>query len=120
MPALNFKRQFAALVESGQKRQTIRRRGKIKFAVGDRLYLYTGQRTSQCRKLGEAIVTAVREVVIDDLGVAIEGRRLTGAGVAFLAANDGFDTPAGFFEFFDEQRDGRAFLGRLIHWKLER
>lgn len=57
MPAFNFQPRFADLVESGQKTQTIRktRRGK----VGDTVYLYTGQRTKNCRKLGEGIVEEV-------------------------------------------------------------
>ena len=55
MPALNFQKQFAAIVESGQKRQTIRayRKGGRDPKPGDTLYLYTGMRTKQCRKLGE-------------------------------------------------------------------
>lgn len=52
MPAYNFRKQFAPLVESGQKRQTIRTIGKRRHArAGEPLQLYTGQRTKACRKL---------------------------------------------------------------------
>lgn len=52
MPAYNFQKQFAPLVESGQKRQTIRAIGKRRHArPGESLQLYTGQRTKACRKL---------------------------------------------------------------------
>ena len=78
MPALNFKVAWAdavalgarlanceiapvAMVDLIPKRTTIRRLGRAK--LGDTLYLYTGQRTKECRKLGEALclfVTPVR------------------------------------------------------------
>ena len=51
MPALNFKKQFAEKVETGEKRQTVRAKRKRAFVVGDKLYLYTGMRTKYCRKL---------------------------------------------------------------------
>jgi hypothetical protein len=52
MPAYNFQKQFAPLVQSGEKRQTIRTLGKRSHAQpGNKLQLYTGMRTKQCRKL---------------------------------------------------------------------
>ncbi|WP_150213004.1 hypothetical protein [Candidatus Tokpelaia sp.] len=65
MVVYNFKEQFADLVASGEKCQTIRRLGKRSHArAGDRLQLYTGQRTKSCRKLGEAICTSVTPIKI--------------------------------------------------------
>ena len=54
MPLLGFKKQFAPLVEEGQKRQTIRakRRDGRNPHAGETLFLYTGLRTKSCRKLG--------------------------------------------------------------------
>lgn len=49
MVAFNFMPQFAPLVASGTKTQTIRQTARAK--PGDRLQLYTGQRTKACRKL---------------------------------------------------------------------
>lgn len=75
MPALNFQTQwadavwigahhangqFAAVGHEIPKRTTIRRPGRVQ--VGNMLYLYTGQRTPQCRKLGEALCLAVTQV----------------------------------------------------------
>lgn len=62
MPSFNFQASFAAAVESGQKTQTIRKTCRAK--VGDAAYLYTGQRTKQCRKLGEGIVNGLHRVEI--------------------------------------------------------
>ena len=49
MVAFSFKAQFADLVASGKKTQTIRQTARAK--PGDRLQLYTGMRTKKCRKL---------------------------------------------------------------------
>lgn len=80
MPALSFQKQFADQVATGKKRQTIRAWRKRPFFTGDKLYLYTGLRTSSCRKLGEAVAARVVAIVIgtgkcgDEIDVA--GRRL--------------------------------------------
>ena len=75
MPALNFQKQWADAVEVGAllangwctppnpckpKRTTIRKPGRAK--PGQVLYLYTGQRTASCRKLGEVLCLAVTPV----------------------------------------------------------
>lgn len=60
MPAIGFKKQFAKLIESGEKTQTYRQEGwKNLVQVGDRITLYTGLRTKKCRKLGDGIVRSV-------------------------------------------------------------
>ena len=65
MPLLNFQKRFVTQVESGRKRQTIRAMRKIPFKVGDKLFLYTGLRTKDCRKLGEVICERVRHILIE-------------------------------------------------------
>jgi hypothetical protein len=49
----------------GMKRQTIRALRKYPFKVGDNLYLYTGCRTKQARKLGEAQAREVFTIGMD-------------------------------------------------------
>lgn len=58
MPALTFT-VFVDKILSGEKRQTIRPPRKHPIKVGDKLYLYAHQRTKNCRKLGEAVCSAV-------------------------------------------------------------
>ena len=67
MPLLGFQEQFASLAEFGEKRQTIRacRKDGRDPKVGGTLHLYTGLRTEQCRKLGEAVVSEVLPFGID-------------------------------------------------------
>lgn len=52
---------FIDKILSGEKRQTIRKDGKKwkNVKVGDKLTLYTGLRTKDCRKLGEAEVESI-------------------------------------------------------------
>jgi protein gp37 len=67
MPALNFKKQFAPLVETFKKRQTIRalRKDNRNPRPGQTLYLYTGMRTKGCKKLGEATCKKVTQITIE-------------------------------------------------------
>lgn len=114
MPLLGFKKQFAHLVENGTKRQTIRGRAP---QVGEKLYLYTGLRTKQCRKLGEAICKSVEEITIDYNGINVSGKWLSESERNALAQADGF---SGFYhmkEYFQKThglKDG--FSGLLIKW----
>ncbi len=118
MPALNFRKEFADKVESGEKRQSIRalRKDGRNPRPGQTLYLYTGQRTKHCRKLGEAICKSVESVGIE------EGGDIYSAGIGNdndysvdFAKKDGFDTFQDFMDFF-RKKHGLPFYGLLIKW----
>ncbi len=113
MPALNFKAQFADDVESGEKHQTIRRGHRIK--QGDRLYLYTGQRTKQCRKLGETVAHRVRDIRIEGAEVWIGAEWVPRDEREDLAHADGFNNLMEFGAFFKGTHE-RPFNGQLIEW----
>ena len=119
MVAYNFQEQFAHLVETGQKRQTIRapRYGMRHAAVGEPVQLYTGMRTKACRKLvdPDPICTASRSVWIDDRAILLDYRGLAPADAVALAVADGFaDWPA-FVDWF-ARTHGLPFTGHLIEW----
>lgn len=113
MPALNFQPRFADMVESGQKTQTIRKtlRGK----VGDTVYLYTGQRTKNCRKLGEGRIVSIQSISIQRDVVFLGDRLLSAQDNNFLAAADGFADSAEMFDWF-ETVHGLPFDGFLYKW----
>jgi len=117
MPLFNFQKQFAADVESGRKRQTIRARRKIRPQVGQTAFLYTGTRTKACRKLGEAKIRVVADVMIFAQGVVI-GTTIT---IVRQADQDQFARADGFKDWA-EMRDwfanthGLPFKGDLIKW----
>lgn len=56
MVAYSFNQQFAAPIESGRKRQTIRAPRRRHAQVGERLQLYTGMRTKACRLIRDDVV----------------------------------------------------------------
>lgn len=124
MPALNFKKRFAADVEAGRKLQTLRsprRDGRPHATIGCRLYLYTGMRTKGCRKLGEGLCTKTSHVVITD---ALAGSRILVNGSRVIeedafARADGFADSGALLEWFREEH-GLPFEGSLIQWKLDR
>jgi hypothetical protein len=118
MPALNFAPRFAPPVRSGEKCQSIRAPRKRPIHAGDRLYLYTGQRRPECRKLGEAIVESVETIRIEATGkVYVAGVLLTLDERRLLSRADGFTTYRAFLDWF--VGTGVApFVGDLIRWRL--
>lgn len=120
MPAYNFSSEFAPLVGSGEKTQTIRKRRKRPIQVGDTLYLYTGMRTKQCRKLGEATCTAVETIKIYPTQQIILGKQiLRFSGRWKLAKADGFTGLRDFYAFFRDHY-GLPFTGILIKWEASK
>lgn len=117
MAAYNFKKRFAAMVERGDKCQTIRaeRKDGRRPHAGETLYLYTGMRTKACRKLHEAACRSVEEIKIFRKMVVVSGSRLKPEEVASLAKADGFENVEKFFEFFSKEH-GLPFRGLLIKW----
>lgn len=115
MPALNFLKQFVETVERGHDRQTIRAKRKHPIKRGDRLYLYTGMRTKDCRGLGEAICSEVEPIIIDGDLVCLSGRCLKEKERDALARADGFSNYAEMEEWFNEKYT-MPFSGHLIRW----
>lgn len=120
MPAYNFQKQFAPLVESGEKRQTIRVFGKRRHArPGESLQLYTGMRTKACRKLVDPDpVCTFAAVVYICRGIGYPAVLIAGHETpdpdAFARA-DGFDDFCAMLDWFGKW-DGLPFDGVLIKW----
>lgn len=117
MVAYNFKAQFADDVESGKKRRTIR--AKRRANPGDPLQLYTGMRTKKCRKLRDAVCTAVHEIAVENGGdwisVHLDDERLSAARAREIAIADGFETLSAFVDFCAKQY-GLPFHGYITMW----
>lgn len=119
---------FIDKILSGEKRQTIRKAGKKwdKVKVGDKLTLYTGLRTKDCRKLGEAEVKSIEDIRIETkvnekrnvaFGKIYAGKRKLDDGtISYLAELDGFKSTFEFLDFFNAQY-GEHFKGKIIKWK---
>ena len=116
MPALNFQKQFADKVERGEKRQTIRSLRKNPVKVGDKIYLYTGQRTSSCRKLGDVICREIVDITISGHGaVVVNDKPLDDKEKHEMAIADGFETWPDMLQWFRNQH-GFSFEGQIIRW----
>lgn len=125
MVAINFKSRFAESVANGTKRQTIRAKRKRPIQVGDYLHLYSGMRTSNCRKLIEELPKCKEVLVITILDylnpISLQTpfqddwRELSSEEAEQLAKDDGFDSLYSMIEFFEETH-GLPFTGHLIKW----
>lgn len=115
MPLINFKKQFSQLVEQGIKTQTIRTNRKFPIKKGNRLFLYTGLRTKQTKKLKETVCKSVQEITIDSNNVLLDGVKLSQKEIIELAKADGFNDQQSFANFF-KQNYNLPFYGVLIKW----
>jgi hypothetical protein len=119
MVAYSFKSRFAEPILEGTKRQTIRAIGKRRHAKpGERLQLYVGMRTRQCRKIMDAACKEVLPVrlVFSKHSAAelfqVGNVPLGPKAMEAFARLDGFasvDEMAAFW--FAEHGDGRPLLG---------
>jgi len=117
--AINFSAQFAADVASGKKRQTIRQTQRAK--VGDRLQLYTGQRTKSCRRLTEAdpVVTRTGSIEIDEAGLKYDGHYQTPDTANGYARYDGFENFDQMRKWFFDRYETKRFRGFEIRWAFD-
>ena len=114
MPALNFT-VFMDKVESKEKRQTIRKRRKRPWKVGDILALYTGQRTKNCRLLMWALCTETFTVHRRGYLQWWRGRHeLSVEDLEDLAKRDGFSGIDTFDDFFKDYPLGKPL--DVIRW----
>jgi hypothetical protein len=123
MVALNFQPRFADAIECGEKRQTIRRNARCK--PGDAIQLYTGQRTKECRKLGEAVCTRVRRVRICATEMQLDGKHVYAGNASRddfddcdndFAKRDGFPGFMEMAEWFNDRYGSLPFEGFVIEW----
>ena len=117
--AYNFQERFAEDIAKGNKTQTIRsdrKNGHVQ--PGQKLQLYTGQRTPDCRKLTDEDPTCLFLV-----NIRVESDRFfenrfcydTLRDLDELAKLDGFGNYAEMTAWFDKQH-GLPFKGWLIKW----
>ena len=116
MVAFNFAARFADAVQLGHKRQTIRA-SVLRCDVGDKLQLYTGQRTRQCRKLADAVCTKVAPIRLDRYTLIVDGVLFCKADMETFAKADGFEGWTEFVAFFDKLT-GLPVNAHLIQWEL--
>lgn len=116
MVALNFSPQFAYAVSVGWKTQTIRQKARAK--PGQAIQLYTGQRTKDCRKLGDAVCIDCTYIGLTARGITLgDVSKFPGDRDDFAKA-DGFSDYAAMWKWFSERYDTQSFTGHVIRWRL--
>lgn len=136
MPSLNFQDRFVPLIESGQKRQTIRPiRKRNDIYPGCKLYLFTGLRNKNCKRIiaknckiitkeisrknwlrkPYVVCKSVDKIKIGLRDIFINEKELMGCDMFSLAYKDGFENYTDFYFFFKKQY-GVPFEGVIIKW----
>ena len=117
MVAYNFQAQFAPDVEAGRKRQTIRapRKNDGHAKPGDKLQLYTGMRTKDCRLLRKAVCHDAFPILIEADKIWTFHPQELHTDLEGWAKRDGFSCWADMKAFFEGQY-GLPFQGVLISW----
>lgn len=131
MPSLNFQSQFApgilAMLDKSYakrtgikpKTTTIRAKRKHPIKKGDKLYLFSAQRTIQCQKLGEVVCRKLEEIYIDETregyDIRIDGYPIFLEEAQKVAETDGFDSLHLFVSWF-KMTHGLPFIGDRIHF----
>lgn len=116
---------FIDKILSGEKRQTIRRASQkwANVKAGDKLTLYTGLRTKECRKLGEAVVESITPITLQSVDDWVEAHTPLGDFMLYysdledLSGRDGFDGVRDFFLFFYNTYIERELEMVVIRWK---
>lgn len=139
MVAYSFRPRFVDAIRSGlgnyehidgmiprPKRQTIRAVGKRRHArAGEMLQLYTGMRTRQCKKIGEARCTRVNSIVLFFIQPAVKIDDWPACSMPDelneFAWSDGFASWLEMREFWQAQHGDLAKIepwrGVLIKWE---
>lgn len=117
MVAFNFATEFSGPVELRVKKQTIRQTRRAK--VGDRIQLYTGQRTPGCRKLSavDPVCTFVGYVAIRPDYLTVGDVNQHPRDIDDFARLDGFDDYADMCRWFANRYGQTHFVGYLHKWE---
>lgn len=134
MPAYSFQRQFAQPIIDGSKGGTIRAPRQRRVGSGDgpradtggharpgeTLYLYTGMRTKQCRKIAEKTCRAVEPIVLNFRTdqIMVGGRVIWSLrGLHLFARFDGFETWPDMAAFWNKTHGmPMIFNGWHVQW----
>lgn len=116
MSSLSFNKKFVPAILNGSKTQTIRRFRKRPIKIGERLYLFTGMRTKQCERIGQAICTHRYVVKINRKGIDYGSNVVRDPAILdALAKMDGFNNWDDMRRWWILNND-LPFKGHLYMW----
>ena len=112
-------KEYARRTRIKPKTTTIRAMRKKPFQKGDSLYLFSGQRTKNCRRLGKVTCRKTEELVIEEESpgvykIIINGANLSDEAAKNVALEDGFTTFKEMILWF-RKTHGFPFVGQRIY-----
>lgn len=120
MPALNYQKELAPKILSGEKPFTLRdhRKDGRDPKIGETLFMFTGQRSKQCKKFAERRCRFTVTISLGYCRVAIPGltELLWPDHLENFARLDGFASYAAFCKFHGVRVGMSAKSMRLIAW----
>jgi hypothetical protein len=119
MVAFNFSPEFCGPVERREKLQSIRQTRRAQ--IGNRIQLYTGQRTAECRKLSaeDPVCTYVGYVAIRPDYLTVGDTSKHPRDRDEFARLDGFKDYADMHRWFSERYGQPHFVGYLHRWEFK-
>lgn len=114
MPLLGFNGQFSNKIISGIKRTTIRTHRVIPIKPGDILYMYSGLRTKNCKKIGQFKCISVKTISIFSKDIFVNSFKKNNYERDEIVRKDGFDSFEDMKMFFK-----LPFHGILIEWEFD-
>lgn len=120
MVSFSFQPEFVSMIESGRKIQTIRKTRRCD--VGDKMHLYTGLRTKQCKLIAVKKAVAVENVIIEPRGIIVGTppcmMLLEPAYSDLFACADGFVNFQAMRRWFVDRYQSEVFHGFVHRWAL--
>lgn len=113
MVAFDFKPEFADLIRSGFKVQTVRRPRRC--APGDTMHLFTGLRSAACVRIAERRCALVAYCHLTPAGVVHENPDLHPDSDGF-ARLDGFASYDDMLAWFRRVHGTDRFIGHVHRW----
>jgi uncharacterized protein YqfB (UPF0267 family) len=106
---------FEQKIKDETKIHTIRADVNNRWRPGMKIHFSTGARTGKYNQFMEGKCTAVQPITVDSISrmIKVEGNELNDMEMEDLSHNDGFDTIAEFWAWFDQFP---GFKGKLIYW----
>jgi len=112
-------KEYARRTRIKPKTTTIRAMRKKLFQKGDSLYLFSGQRTKNCQRLGKVTCRKTEEFVITEefpgiFNIIINGAKLSDEAALNVALEDGFTALVEMIKWFRKMH-GFPFVGQRIY-----
>jgi hypothetical protein len=121
---LGFKSRFAHPILMETKRFTMRGPRKVQPKIGETLHMYTGLRTKWCTKITDRYRLKGRQkakVIIYaapnhlNVGITVDGRRLSTEETVLFVKRDGFTCVRDFAEYWIEDSTGKKFSNKKTY-----